>query len=89
MTMIRNTNTTCVKHSASLEIYHQSLNFVKKTQKSLKEAKFRTLHRYMILCVTPVLINNLKHKETFFATGKNIWCDTQFKLKVSSKIVEN
>ena len=31
----------------------------------------------MILCVTPVLINNLKHKEAFFATAKNIWCDTQ------------
>ena len=47
-------------------------------------------NRYMILCVTPVLINNLKHKEAFFATEKNIWCDTQgFKFKLPSKVVEN
>ena len=39
--MNRNTNTTCEKTLASLEIYHQSLNFVKKAEKFPKEAKFR------------------------------------------------
>ena len=39
--MIRNKDTTCVKPLASLEIYHQSLNFMKKSQKFPKEAKFK------------------------------------------------
>ena len=41
MIMIRNINTICVKPLASREIYCQNLIFVKKSQKSPKEAKFR------------------------------------------------
>ena len=76
MTMIRSTNTTCVKPSASLEIWHKVLISWKSPKNPKKRQNLWTTHRYIILCVTPALINNLKHKEAFCATGKDICSDT-------------